>query len=228
MKKNRKLPPDKFGPPPSHLLKQMENVAYGGVAPGISVDPKDHIWRGFQGDLDTDAMFDENRDPNGALKQILMAIILRNPNRTLKSSDTERLDVAFSALVGKKRKSGTKKGDTPYDKSKIIEDAAREYFWRSLDESRGKTDWKSCIEASTPPEYLSMLRRSTKGSLANFCRDIMDEIRPIEDQLLLAVSAHDLPQWQWREQRIAKVLNDLRILGVISQDTGAHTSQEGD
>jgi hypothetical protein len=228
MKKNRKLPPDKFGPMPSHLREQMESVEHSSASPGNSLDPKDHIWRGFQGDLDIDSMIEEDRDPDGALKQILMAIILGTPNKALKSSDAERLDIAFSALVGVKRKSGTKKGDTAYDRSKIIEEAAREYFWRSIDVSRGKLEWKSCIEAATPPDYLRLLRRSTKGSLTNFYKDLMDEIGPVKEELLLAVSAQDLEQWRWREQRIAKVLRDLKILGIIPQDANAKLSQEGD
>ena len=74
-KRNRKNPPDWAGDAPAWIVEM--SVEYSGVvpSPGNSIDPADHIWTGYDGKLDNEVFLKDDRDPYGALREVVEQIV---------------------------------------------------------------------------------------------------------------------------------------------------------
>ena len=126
----------------------------------------------------------------------------------------ERIEAALHTLLGIERKKGPKRGDFAVNKMEIARKAAAEFFWRSVDPRRGEREWKKCIEFALG-DARAAAWKADGNKFENFYQDVMDVIRPIEDKLLVEVSAAGLPEWESRGLRIGRVLKELKALGIF-------------
>lgn len=213
-KRNRKPPPDWAGEPPDFIIAQA--AKYSGIvpSPGTSLDPKDHIWRGYDGKLNDEEFLRDDRDPHGALREIAEKIVEENANGANDFERRERVEIAFHALLGLERKTGPKRGDFGVSREKTARKAASEFFSRSVDNRRGERDWKKCVEFALG-QARAKVWKSEGDKFENYYKDVMKIIAPIEDKLLFEVSAAGLPQWKQRKRRIGRVFKELSALGVL-------------
>jgi hypothetical protein len=217
-KRDRKSPPDWAGEPPDFTIEQAANFAGIVPSPGTSLDPRDHIWRGYDGKLNHKALLRDNRDPHGAMREIAEKIVEANANGADVFEKRERVEIAFHALLGLKRKKGPRRGDFGVNREEIARKAAAEFFWRSVDERRGERDWRKCIEFALGQARVEVWQ-SEGDKLENYYKDVMKIITPIEDKLLFEVSAVGLQQWEKRMRRIDRVFRELSVLGVLGNSS---------
>ena len=159
---------------------------------GGSTDPDDHIWLGEIGELDPsqfDQFLRDDRDPEGALREILGEIINSRPNDERGRTAEGRLDEAFSSLMGKRQKPGVR----PTDDKPIIDKAARLYFERHV-ANLNDNSWRKCIFDAH--DKLGIELPEDPDERETIYERIYDKIAPSKDALLVAASAVGLEEWE--------------------------------
>lgn len=213
---------------PHHIVESLEhNPELAGR--GNSADPRDNIWHGYQGDFDADAALAIDGDPEGALAQIVTAIVNSNVSNKPEYEQDRRVNSLVAKMLGRKARSGPRPGE--FDRSKmrtLLQHAAYRVYERRLDPTLGSCEWKICIWASLTRQQMEQLYPDGYdgekfGSFYNECMKLMRK-NGNEDRLLLEASVRDggvgevnLEQARWRQDTINRVIHDLTALGIVKR-----------
>lgn len=230
MRRNRDQKDIDISEVPLHLQEDLNDPNLQGM--GNSSAPEDNLWRGHDGNFDTDRGLVIARDPTDALRQIISAIVTSHPSANLKHDTYARVEIAVAAILGTKQKRGPRNDWAKIDHKDAMRRAAFLYYGRSLDSRRDKPDWKSCLWDALNDREKRILKNDECGDpFTNFYNHALKLFKDkgYEDKLLFEVSVHDphpdrqsepnLEQWAWRQERIDRVIADLRSLGAIQGDS---------
>ncbi len=195
-------------------------------ASGNSDDPRDSLWLGFDGKLNIDQLMSIDRDPDGALRQILAAIVQTHSADKSAPAIEKQLDTAMAAALCKPGKRGLKSGWAKVERAPVLHRAAALFYRGRL--KGDDPDWKPCIwEALDPKERRRLGNDPADDKFLNFYKEAMKLISTEQaknSQIFWAsVDPPDanpeieqsLAQWRWRQERIDEVIKNLKTLGVI-------------
>ena len=204
----------------THALQEFFDE-YGQAAPlGYSLDPKDHIWIGEDGELDPDDWIHEQLGPHHPLENILLPII--RAHFSLKEKKTingnkqveqqillTRLHQALAALVGYEQRRGPKE----YEYQALLEITAR--CWANF-VATGKGKF-SVVARGVIEEFCLLGGSKDADAENNKVKELGKKFGDRKEELLKAVTGRDTPEQQSRRNTERLILRCLSELGVPSE-----------